>query len=186
MCTCVAARPVPAHATSALTRAIGAFVLFIAIASYRDRFGIDMNARSRASSACRVTSHFADVLVPEAHRLLELVHDVRLPLGAREVLGVAKKATARSGRSPTCRASDPRRHAHIGKCGMSLRDARTLLRVFAPARAPDPRGQGHTQEWGGVTAHRLALLVAATNGKLYFRFAEQSGRWWLTHRNHSI
>ena len=61
---------------------------------------------------------------------LDLKQDVRLPPTARKVLGAAKKATARAA-GEAKRAERATRDAArtLVKCGMSLRDAGTLLGV---------------------------------------------------------
>ena len=61
---------------------------------------------------------------------LQLEHDIRLPAPARKMLGAAKKASTRA-------ATEAERAEHVTrdaartlvKCGMSLRDAGTLLGV---------------------------------------------------------
>lgn len=61
---------------------------------------------------------------------LQLEHDIRLPGAARKVLGVAKKASTRAAAEAE-RAELATRDAArtLVKCGMSLRDAGTLLGV---------------------------------------------------------
>jgi predicted RNase H-like HicB family nuclease len=61
---------------------------------------------------------------------VQLEHDVRLPGAARKMLGAAKKASTRAAAEAE-RAEDATRDAArtLVKCGMSLRDAGTLLGV---------------------------------------------------------
>jgi predicted RNase H-like HicB family nuclease len=61
---------------------------------------------------------------------LDLVDDIRLPTAARRLLGDAKKASARAA-DQALRAEHATRDAArtLVKCGMSLRDAGTLLGV---------------------------------------------------------
>jgi hypothetical protein len=100
----------------------------------------------------RIREALAALLDVEPEQL-ELTHDVRVPVAARKVLGAAKKASARAAGEAE-RAEQATRDAArtLVKCGMSLRDAGTLLGV-SRQRAPDPRSQGRTQEGRSVIRH---------------------------------
>jgi predicted RNase H-like HicB family nuclease len=77
----------------------------------------------------RVREALAALLdVDPEHLLLE--HDVRLPRAARKVMGAAKKASTRAAAEAQRAEYATRDAAHtLVKCGMSLRDAGTLLGV---------------------------------------------------------
>jgi len=77
----------------------------------------------------RIREALAVLLDVDAYEI-ELAHDIRLPAAARKVLGAAKKASARAA-GEAQRAERATRDAArtLVKCGMSLRDAGTLLGV---------------------------------------------------------